>query len=230
MSIEKHRQTVLQALSQHAQASGRTAETICLIAVSKTFPAQDIRNLYQYGQRDFGENYIQEWLLKHQELQDCPDIVWHIIGHIQSNKSRVVAEMAHWVHTIDRFKLAQRLNNQRPDDLPALNVCIEINIAQNPNKHGVLAHEMMDLAQSILSLPKLKLRGLMCVADPAETAIVQQQFSQMQSLFNQLKTLVPDADTLSMGMSGDWQTAMENGATHFRIGSAIFGQRDNNHQ
>lgn len=224
MGIVQNRLDVLNELQQHLQDQNHEVK---LIAVSKTFPVQDIRTLYVAGQRDFGENYIQEWQQKDKQLQDCSDLIWHIIGNIQSNKSRPVAERAHWVHTVDRLKLAQRLNEQRPDALPALNVCIEINIADEDAKHGIAPQQMMALAQEVLKMPRLRLRGLMCVAkDTDDTALLRQQFMQMQDLFKQLKSIAPEVDTLSMGMSGDWRIAVDCGATHVRIGSAIFGKRD----
>lgn len=220
-------QNICTRIQENALRAKRTPDNVQLIAVSKTFPSADIRTLYQVGQRDFGENYIQEWTQKVQDLADCSDLVWHMIGHVQSNKSRPVAENAHWLHTLDRFKLAQRLNEQRPSHLPALNVLIEINIANNPAKHGIAPSEMMDLAKQILPLKNLNLRGLMCVAENTDNAdILRQQFTQMQQLLQALQSIAPNADTLSMGMSQDMEMAIECGATMVRIGSAIFGQRD----
>lgn len=222
-NLEQNRQHVLKRIQQAKQPN----QPITLIAVSKTFPSEDIRTLYQHGQHHFGENYIQEWQQKCQQLGDCKEIIWHIIGNIQSNKSRPVAEHAHWVHTIDRIKLAQRLNDQRPDNLPALNVLIEINISNEPNKHGIHPNNMLELAQQIAQLPKLKLKGLMCVASAdAEQQILQQQFQTMHQLLKQLQQTVPTADTLSMGMSHDLETAIQSGANMVRIGSAVFGYRN----
>lgn len=221
-NLEQNRQHVLKRIQQ----AQRPNQSVTLITVSKTFPSEDIRTLYQYGQHHFGENYIQEWQQKYQQLSDCKEIIWHIIGNIQSNKSRPVAEHAHWVHTIDRIKLAQRLNDQRPNNLPALNVLIEINISNETNKHGIHPDNMLELAQQIVKLPKLKLRGLMCVASAnAKPHILQQQFQSMQQLLKQLQQISPTADTLSMGMSHDLETAIQSGANMVRIGSAIFGNR-----
>lgn len=209
-----------------------TAQPVCLIAVSKTFPAADIRQLYQAGQRHFGENYIQEFSQKAVELSDLNQIVWHMIGHIQSNKSQIVARHAHWVHSIDREKIARRLNEQRPPALPPLNVCIEINIGLEADKHGIQPdlQTLLALAQTIQTLPQLKLRGLMCVAsaDIPETEL-RQQFQQMQSLLQGLQQAGFEVDVLSMGMSADLAMAINCGATHVRIGSAIFGQRHYEH-
>ena len=216
-------QSVRQQCASLAAANGHA---VTLIAVSKTFPAADIRTLYQAGQRDFGENYIQEWQQKCTELADLDDLAWHIIGQIQANKSRSVAERAHWVHTVDRAKIARRLSEQRPDTMPPLNVCIKINIAAEANKHGIAADELLPLAQYIATLPRLRLRGLMCVAKADSTgAELTQQFTQMQQLLATLQAAGLAVDTLSMGMSADMDTAIACGATQVRVGSAIFGRR-----
>lgn len=227
MKIELNRQTVLAHIRSAEAQAQRAMDSVKLIAVSKTFPADDIATLYAHGQRDFGENYIQEWQGKAEQLaHTCPEIIWHIIGNIQSNKTRPVAERAHWLHTLDRLKIAQRLNDQRPDNLPPLQVCIEINIADEEAKHGIRPDELLPLAQAVVSLPRLKLRGLMCVAQAqADDVVLRQQFSQMADLLRELQTIAPDADTLSMGMSGDMAMAIECGATMVRVGSAIFGAR-----
>ena len=196
-----------------------------LIAVSKTFPSVDIRTLYQQGQRHFGENYIQEWAQKTEELADL-DITWHIIGQIQSNKSRIVAEKAAWVHTVDREKIARRLSEQRPPQSPPLNVCIEVNTSGSADKHGVVAENVLALAQQVAAMPQLHLRGLMCVpSHPEDEQKLQQEFALMQQLFKGLQAAGLDVDTLSMGMSADMEQAIAAGATHVRIGSAIFGYR-----
>lgn len=201
------------------------SQSVNLIAVSKTFPVEDIRTLYHAGQRAFGENYVQEWIQKVQQTEDLA-IEWHIIGHIQSNKSQLVAEHAHWVHTIDRVKIAQRLNNQRPPYLPPLNVCIEINISNEPQKHGIIADDLLSLAEQIAQLPHLQLRGLMCVAtENADDDTLKQEFNNMSVYLQQLQNHGFHVDTLSMGMSHDMQVAIMCGATHIRIGRAIFGHR-----
>lgn len=214
-----------QVRERMAALAARAEQAVTLIAVSKTFPVADIRTLYQAGQRDFGENYIQEWQDKQAAL-DNADIIWHIIGHIQSNKSRAVAEHAHWVHTVDREKIARRLNDQRPPHLPPLNVCIEVNIANEAQKHGIAPTAVLPLAQTVAQLPRLRLRGLMCVARADSTPqALTQQFTTMQQLLCQLQTAGLDADVLSMGMSADMDAAIACGATHVRVGSAIFGHR-----
>ena len=211
-----------------AEAAGRPEPE--LIAVSKSFPAADVRLLCQKSaQRDFGENYLQEFEEKSSELADIPDICWHIIGHIQSNKSRIAAERAHWVHTIDREKIARRLSDQRPETMPPLQVLIEVNIGGEDVKHGVPPQEetLRELAFQVASLPRLKLRGLMCVARLGSSEEeLRQQFGRMNELLKFLQAQGLDVDVLSMGMSDDLETAVACGATHVRIGSAIFGQRN----
>ena len=211
-----------------AEAAGRPEPE--LIAVSKTFPAADVRLLCQKStQRDFGENYLQEFEEKSSELADIPDIRWHIIGHIQSNKSRIAAERAHWVHTVDREKIARRLSDQRPETMPPLQVLIEVNIGGEDVKHGVPPQEetLRGLAFQVASLPRLKLRGLMCVARLGSSEEeLRQQFGRMNELLQFLQVQGLDVDVLSMGMSDDLETAVACGATHVRVGSAIFGKRD----
>lgn len=227
MNLEQNRQAVLARIRAAEAASQRAAGSVKLVAVSKTFPADDIRELYRHGQRDFGENYIQEWTDKTEALADCPEIVWHIIGNVQSNKSRIVAERAHWLHTLDRVKLAQRLSVQRPENLPDLQVLLEINISGEAAKHGVPPEAMLPLAQEVSALPRLNLRGLMCVARAdADNAELHREFGRMHGLLADLQTIVPQADTLSMGMSGDMAAAVACGATMVRVGSAIFGRRN----
>ena len=211
-----------------AEAAGRPEPE--LIAVSKTFPAADVRLLCQKSaQRDFGENYLQEFEEKSSELADIPDIRWHIIGHIQSNKSRIAAERAHWVHTVDREKIARRLSDQRPETMPPLQVLIEVNIGGEDVKHGVPPQEetLRGLAFQVASLPRLKLRGLMCVARLGSSEEeLRQQFGRMNELLQFLQAQGLNVDVLSMGMSDDLETAVACGATHVRVGSAIFGKRD----
>lgn len=224
MNLHAVRARILAA----AEAAGRPEPE--LIAVSKTFPAADVRLLCQKStQRDFGENYLQEFEEKSSELADIPDIRWHIIGHIQSNKSRIAAERAHWVHTIDREKIARRLSDQRPETMPPLQVLIEVNIGGEDVKHGVPPQEetLRELAFQVASLPRLKLRGLMCVARLGSSEEeLRQQFGRMNELLQFLQAQGLDVDVLSMGMSDDLETAIACGATHVRVGSAIFGKRD----
>lgn len=224
--IEQNWRTVLEQIRQAEISANRKKNSVRLLAVSKTFSVDDIGILYRQGQRDFGENYVQEWYQKAQLLQqDCPELQWHVIGQIQSNKSRIVAEHATWVHTIDRLKIARRLSEQRPLHLSPLQVCIEVNISADMQKHGIEPNQLIDLAREILLLPNICLRGLMCVASPDIHKAIQ-EFKQMQQLFLQLQSLDTNIDTLSMGMSADLIEAITHGATMVRIGSAIFGKRD----
>lgn len=225
-NLQQNYHKVVAALTAAEAAAGREAGSVRLVAVGKTFPAADIRSIYAEGQRDFGENYIQEWHAKVGELADCPEIVWHIIGQVQSNKTRLVAEHAHWVHTIDRLKTAQRLSKQRPQEMLPLQVCVEVNIAAEAEKHGVAPEEAVPLACEVAKLPGLQVRGLMCVAEAtADEAVLRMQFERMQALLTDLQAAGVAADVLSMGMTADMVLAIECGATHVRIGSAIFGRR-----
>ncbi|MBP6116275.1 MAG: YggS family pyridoxal phosphate-dependent enzyme [Neisseriaceae bacterium] len=212
-----------QQLTQRLRAVQRPCQ---LVAVSKTFPSTDIEALYAEGQRDFGENYVQEWHEKSQALHAL-DIVWHFIGPLQSNKTRQVAEGADWVHTIERLKIANRLNEQRPEHKAPLQVCIQVNVSGEASKSGVLPQEVAALAEQIQALPRLQLRGLMCIPEATEDeAALKQQFQTMQDLLKALNQQGYALDTLSMGMSADWPLAVQYGATHIRIGRELFGQRD----
>jgi pyridoxal phosphate enzyme (YggS family) len=217
-------------INQAAQNCSRSSGEISLLAVSKTKPISDIIAAYQAGQRQFGENYVQEGETKINALQlDYPDIEWHFIGPLQSNKTKIVAEHFDWLHTLSRGKIAQRLHEQRPSDKSPLNVCIQVNISQEESKSGINSANFADvatLALTIASLPHLKLRGLMAIPTATDDVQLQQQeFSQLKQLFDQLKQQYPSVDTLSMGMSGDMDIAIANGSTMVRIGSAIFGER-----
>ncbi|MGI2109528.1 YggS family pyridoxal phosphate-dependent enzyme [Shewanella frigidimarina] len=214
-------------ISQAAQKCSRSSAEISLLAVSKTKPISDIVAAYQAGQRLFGENYVQEGETKINALQvDYPDIEWHFIGPLQSNKTKIVAEHFDWMHTLSRAKIAQRLHEQRPNDKSPLNVCIQVNISQEQSKSGVNAEDVATLALTIASLSNLKLRGLMAIPTATDDVQLQQlEFSQLKQIFDQLKLQYPSVDTLSMGMSGDMDIAIANGSTMVRIGSAIFGQR-----
>ncbi len=226
-NLQQNYHKVMTEIAAAEAAAARAVGSVALVAVGKTFPAADIRAVYAEGQRDFGENYIQEWYAKTDELADCADIVWHIIGQIQSNKTRFVAERAHWVHTIDRLKTAQRLSAQRPDTMPPLQVCIEVNIAAEADKHGVKPEEAVALAGEVAKLPNLQVRGLMCVAEAAAgEADLRAQFERMRQLLAEMQAAGVAADVLSMGMTSDMALAIACGATHVRIGSAIFGKRD----
>ncbi|MBM5572573.1 YggS family pyridoxal phosphate-dependent enzyme [Deefgea chitinilytica] len=222
--------TALQDVQARIHAACTTASRndneVTLLAVSKTFPSQDIRTLYQHGQRAFGENYAQELASKQQELSDCTDLEWHFIGPLQSNKTRLVAENAAWVHTIDRFKIAERLAKQRPSDMPQLNICLQVNVSGEDSKSGVAPNELLDLAQQVSQLPELKIRGLMCIPEATDNASrLTTQFATLVKLKEQLNSQGFALDTLSMGMSADLELAIASGSTLVRIGSAIFGAR-----
>lgn len=226
-SLQQNYRNVLARIGRAEAAAHRSAGSVKLVAVGKTFPAADIREVYAAGCRDFGENYIQEWYEKTERLVDLPGIVWHIIGDVQSNKTKYVAERAHWVHTIGRLKTAQRLSAQRPSEMPPLQVCIEVNITAEPNKHGVAPEEAVALACEAAKLPNLTVRGLMCVAkEGSSEEQLRRQFGKMQQLLADLNAAGVAADVLSMGMSADMDIAVECGATHVRVGSAVFGRRD----
>ncbi|QNI01744.1 YggS family pyridoxal phosphate-dependent enzyme [Halomonas sp. SH5A2] len=207
----------------------RPADDAALLAVSKTKPASMIRQASALGQREFGENYLQEALDKQAELADLDDLVWHFIGPLQSNKTRAVAEHFAWLHTVDRLKIAKRLSEQRPAHLAPLNVCLQVNISREPSKSGVMPEDVEALAREVTALPGLKLRGLMAIPAPAESLAAQRQpLAEMRKLLSALQKALPDAplDTLSMGMSDDLEAAVLEGATLVRLGTAVFGARD----
>lgn len=199
------------------------AGSVGLVAVGKSWPAEALAEAYGHEQRDFGENYLQEALAKQDALSGL-DIVWHFIGPIQSNKTRPLAERFHWVHGVDRWKIAQRLSEQRPADLPPLNLCIQVNVSLEPSKAGVSLAELRELAESIVALPRIRLRGLMAI--PAPTDDVDRQRLAFRRVREALESLgLAGLDTLSMGMSGDLESAVMEGATLVRVGTAIFGER-----
>ena len=214
-------------ISTACQQAGRPADAVTLLAVSKTFGPEAIREVAATGQRAFGENYVQEALDKIEALRDhVPALEWHLIGPLQSNKTRVVAEAFDWVHSIDRLKTAQRLSEQRPAHLPPLQVCIQVNISAQESKSGVAPGEVLALAQAIAALPNVRLRGLMSIPEPAADAEAQRAPHRMvRELFDMLRAQGLALDTLSMGMSGDLDAAIAEGSTIVRVGSAIFGSR-----
>lgn len=217
---------VQQRLSQAAMQAHRPASEIRLIAVSKTKPAEAIEQVYLAGQHDFGENYLQEAIDKITALSHLTDIVWHFIGAIQSNKTRPIAEHFHWVHSVDRLKIAQRLSEQRPEHMPDLNVCLQLNISHEAAKAGISIDEVTQLAQAVSQLPRIKLRGLMAIPlNTDDPALQHDFFRQMKQCLDHLNQQGFELDTLSMGMSGDMEAAIEEGATMIRVGTAIFGSR-----
>ena len=208
-----------------AIAAGRTANEICLLAVSKTFPASAIREAYRAGQTCFAESYVQEALAKIAALQDL-SIEWHFIGPVQSNKTKSIAENFAWVHSVDRLKIAERLSAQRPAHLPPLQLCLQVNISDEDSKSGVSPDEALALAKDIASLPNLTLRGLMTVPAPSDDEAVQRNaFARLRKLQDEINQQGFHLDTLSMGMSHDFTSAIQEGANMVRIGSAIFGDR-----
>ena len=206
-----------------ALAVQRDVTSIHLLAVSKTKPAAALREAYAAGIRDFGENYLQEARAKQLELADLP-LCWHFIGPIQSNKTRDIAEHFAWVHSVDRLKIAQRLSEQRPANLPPLNICIQVNVSGEASKSGCTPQDLPALAAAINALPRLKLRGLMAIPEPTENRAEQDAaFATVRDLQQSLDL---GLDTLSMGMSHDLESAIAQGATWVRIGTALFGARD----
>jgi pyridoxal phosphate enzyme (YggS family) len=198
---------------------------VMLLAVSKAQSAEKLREAWEAGQTKFGENYLQEALNKQAELADLK-IEWHFIGPIQSNKTQPIAQHFSWVHSVDRLKIAQRLNDARPAYLPPLQICLQVNISGEDSKSGVAPSELLELVETVSALPKLTLRGLMTIPEPTDDESLQrQQFKKMRLLLNDLKKEGFVLDTLSMGMSSDYKIAIEEGATIVRIGSAIFGAR-----
>jgi pyridoxal phosphate enzyme (YggS family) len=228
-SLSDNLNTVQARIADACQASARDANSVHLLAVSKTFSADDVRAVAACGQRDFGENYIQEGVDKITALAGhTPRLVWHCIGPMQSNKTKLVAEHFDWAHTVDRLKIAQRLNDQRPAHLPALNVCLQVNIDGGETKSGVAPNEVLALAREVAALPRLVLRGLMTIPDPVEGFEAQVAVhAQAQALFAQLQNdlNLPHFDTLSMGMTADLEAAIYAGSTMVRVGTAIFGGR-----
>ena len=218
---------VSQRIRAAADAVQRDANSIHLLAVSKTKPAQAVREAYAAGMRDFGENYLQEALGKQAELTDLP-LSWHFIGPIQSNKTRAIAENFAWVHSVDRLKIAQRLSEQRPADLPPLNICIQVNVSGEASKSGCTPADLPALASAISDLPRMKLRGMMAIPEPTDDRAEQDAaFAAVRELNQSLQaSLKLPLDTLSMGMSHDLESAIAQGATWVRIGTALFGARD----
>ncbi len=228
-AITEHLQSVRTRVSQAARQAQRDPSSVNLLAVSKTQPVSAILEAAEAGQSAFGENYEQEAVRKILAIrQERPDLKleWHFIGPIQSNKTRAIAEHFDWVHSVDRERIARRLSEQRPDDLPPLNICLQVNISGEDSKSGVRPEELAALVRAVSGMPRLKLRGLMAIPEPQSDPEKQRQpFNAMKTLFEQLKRAGYDLDTLSMGMSDDMEAAVQEGATTVRIGTAIFGQR-----
>lgn len=224
-NIQQRLNLVLDQIHAAEDKYQRPRGSVRLLAVSKTWPLEDVLEAAAAGQHCFGENYVQESISK---IDDCAEkLEWHFIGHLQSNKSREIATRFDWIHSVDRFKLAKRLSKQRPAELPPLNICLQVNIDNEPSKSGFLASEIPELAEQISQLPNLKLRGLMAIPAPSDS--VEQQratFRLVATLQQQLIEQGMKLDTLSMGMSGDMEAAIAEGATIVRVGTAIFGSRN----
>lgn len=221
--------TALQAVKKRIAlatiAAGRKADEVTLLAVSKSWPAERVREAHAAGQLAFGESYVQESLEKIQALADLP-LEWHFVGPIQSNKTRPVAEHFTWAHGVDREKIAARLSEARPEFLPPLQVCLQVNVSGERTKSGAAPQEILKLAKYVRSLPRLRLRGLMAIPRPStDPALQRQQFRMLRELLAQLNAEGLDLDTLSMGMSDDLEAAIAEGATMVRVGTAIFGKR-----
>jgi pyridoxal phosphate enzyme (YggS family) len=228
-TIEANLQQVRERIARSCQRAGRDAKAVTLLAVSKTFDADAVRQAQAAGQRVFGENYVQEGLEKIQLLRSedpAARLEWHCIGPLQSNKSRLVAEHFDWVQSVDRLKIAQRLSEQRPDGLPPLQVCLQVNVDGGANKSGVAPGDLPVLAQAVSLLPNIRLRGLMSVPEPVDGFEAQRDvFLQVKALFDDLNTRGFALDTLSLGMSDDLDAAVAAGSTMVRVGRAIFGSR-----
>lgn len=223
--IAKRLQVVRERIRRAAEAAGRTVQEVQLVAVSKTWPPEAIREAYGAGQQAFGESYVQEALGKMEALADLP-LEWHFVGPIQRNKTGAIAHRFAWVHSVDRERIARRLADARPQEMPPLNVCIQVNVSGEASKSGVAPQEVLPLAQAIADLPRLKLRGLMAIPRPTRDPGEQRrQFRLLRDLRLALQARGIDADTLSMGMSDDLEAAIAEGATLVRVGTAIFGPR-----
>jgi len=234
-TLQDNLQTVQARITAACVACGRDPSEVTLLAVSKTFGADAVQEIAACGKQDFGENYIQEGVDKIIFLQSTSStanaksaLVWHCIGPIQSNKTKYVAEFFSWAHTVDRLKIAQRLNDQRPANLPPLHICLQVNIDGGATKSGVAPQEVLELAKQLAQLPRLVLRGLMTIPDPVEGFSAQVAIhSKARALFDQVRAdlSLPHFDTLSMGMTSDLEAAIHAGSTMVRVGTAIFGGR-----
>jgi len=225
-SVADSLNSVLDKIAEQTQTHGRAAGSVTLLAVSKTKPATLVREAADQGQIAFGENYIEEGIEKITALSDL-SLTWHYIGHIQSNKTKPLATHYDWVQSVDRLKIAKRLAKHRPDNLPPLNICIQLNIDHEDTKSGCTPEDLHQLASWIDSAPNLTLRGLMAIPAPREELSAQREvFARLNQIFQQMQSEYSSVDTLSMGMSGDMPAAIAEGATMVRIGTAVFGARD----
>jgi len=224
-TLQARLQVVRERIAKAARAAGRDPAGISLVAVSKTFPADAVAAARAAGQAAFGENYVQEAVDKIETLRPRRgELEWHFIGPIQSNKTRAIAEQVDWVQSVDRLKIAQRLSEQRPTDLPPLNLCLQVNVSGEASKSGCAPAELAELARAVAELPNLRLRGLMAIPEPTDDPAAQRAaFARLRELKDGLGL---DLDTLSMGMSHDLEAAIAEGATWVRIGTALFGARN----
>jgi pyridoxal phosphate enzyme (YggS family) len=219
-------QVARQRIADAAKAAGREADTVRLLAVSKTFPASAIRDVHALGQRSFGENYVQEARRKREALADLGDVEWHLIGPLQSNKARIAAECFDWVETIDRIEIAERLAVARAGSANALSVLVQVNASGEGTKHGIAAEDALALARKIALLPNLKLRGIMGIPEATDDlSRLREQFRTLKACYDACERDGLPVDTLSMGMSADLELAVAEGATEVRVGTAIFGAR-----
>lgn len=224
-NIENNLAHIHHQIETAATVYNRKANSISLLAVSKKKPSSDLRSAYASGQRDFGENFLQEAQSKMRELADL-NIVWHFIGPVQSNKTRALAESFDWVHCVDRRKVAERLSNQRPESMPPLNICIQVNIDHESSKSGIDPDNLIDFAEAIRDLPQIRLRGLMAIpAQRSNFELQREPFAKLKQSLHDLQQRGLECDTLSMGMSHDMLAAIAEGSTLVRIGTAIFGER-----
>ncbi len=225
-TIKDNLQTTLSRIRDASLLYGRSPSEVQLLVVSKAQTAEKLRHVYAAGQHDFGENYLQEAMGKLAQLNDC-QIVWHFIGSIQSNKTKLIAENFSWVHSVDRLKIAQRLNEARRSSLSPLNICLQVNISNENSKSGLSLTELPEVAAQIKQLPHVRLRGLMALPAPSTNFDAQREnFAGLRHVFNELNQQGLKLDTLSMGMSNDLEAAIAEGATIVRVGSAIFGPRN----
>jgi pyridoxal phosphate enzyme (YggS family) len=224
---EKAWQAAQERIAAAARACGRDPRAVALLAVSKGQPAAAVRAVHGFGQRAFGENYVQEALAKMDALEDLGDVQWHLIGPVQANKARPAATRFAWVHTIDRARIAERLSAARPAELAPLEVCVQVNVSGEATKGGVAAAEALGLARLVAGLPGLHLRGFMGIPEPsADEARTRAQFRMLRDCLDASRAAGLAVDTLSMGMSADLEIAIAEGATLVRIGTAIFGERE----
>ncbi|MBW8832158.1 MAG: YggS family pyridoxal phosphate-dependent enzyme [Burkholderiales bacterium] len=226
-TIKENIQQVRARIARACATAQRPVQSVTLLSVSKTFGADAVREAFAAGERRFGENYVQEGIEKIAALADLrPEIEWHLIGPLQSNKTRVVAEQFDWVHSVDRLKIAQRLSEQRPADLLPLQVCLQVNISGEASKSGLAVDEVAGVAREVAALPRVNLRGLMAIPEPAGNEAAQRQpHAQLRALLEKLQREGLLMDALSMGMTADLEAAVMEGATIIRVGTAIFGGR-----